>query len=57
MNMFTMGNYYVWYCDWCDSTNQTQWSPIKRHDLTCSACQRPRTDGDAEMYGLLPRTA
>jgi hypothetical protein len=57
MNSFTMGEYYVWYCDWCDTTNQTHWSRIDRNDLFCAACHHPRSDSDVEELGLLRRAA
>lgn len=38
MKIMPMGDYYVWHCDWCDSTNYTLWKRIKKHALSCSAC-------------------
>ena len=40
MNMYVMGDYYVWHCDWCDSTNHTLWSRLNPDGLTCAACHR-----------------
>jgi hypothetical protein len=48
MNMIPMGEYYVWFCERCDSTNQTHWSRTHRHDLTCAACHAPQSRPDAE---------
>ncbi len=39
MNLMPMGDYYVWHCDWCDSTNQTIWTRFE-NVIHCSACQR-----------------
>ncbi len=52
-----LGEYYVWYCDWCDSTNQVHWSSLNRNEPVCAACRRPRSDADVEMYGLRSRAA
>lgn len=38
MKIFPMGDYYVWYCDWCDSRNQTLWARIDLGVVTCAAC-------------------
>lgn len=38
MNIMPMGDYYVWHCDWCDSTNHTIWTRLEKSGLTCSAC-------------------
>lgn len=38
MNIMPMGDYYVWHCDWCDSTNHTIWTRLERSGFTCSAC-------------------
>lgn len=57
MNIMPMGDYFVWYCDWCDSTNHFHWSRLNREELTCAACSRPRSDGDTELHGLLPCAA
>lgn len=38
MNMIPMGEYYLWHCDWCDSTNYTLWSRLDADGLACAAC-------------------
>lgn len=38
MKIMPMGDYYVWHCDWCDSTNYTIWTRLEREGLACSAC-------------------
>ena len=49
MKMIPMGEYYVWFCNWCDSTNQVHWSKQDRPDLTCAAChQEPNGTSAAE---------
>ena len=32
------GNYYVWHCEWCDSTNYTVWTRMATEGLVCGAC-------------------
>ena len=38
MKLIPMGEYYVWHCDWCDSTNHTLWSRLESDGLACAAC-------------------
>lgn len=38
-----MGDYYVWHCDWCDSTNYTLWARMEREGLACTACHQHNT--------------
>ena len=40
MKMMPMGDYYVWHCDWCDSTNYTIWTRMEREGFTCAACHQ-----------------
>lgn len=40
MKIMPMGDYYVWHCDWCDSTNYTVWTRIEKEGFTCAACQQ-----------------
>ena len=47
MNMIPMGEYYIWFCERCDSTNQTHWSRTNRHDLSCAACHALRHTDEA----------
>ena len=48
-----LGDFYVWYCDWCDSTNSTLWTRLESASVCCAACQQKydlASDGQ-----LLPR--
>jgi len=38
MKIMPMGDYYVWHCDWCDSTNYTIWTRMEEQGFTCAAC-------------------
>jgi hypothetical protein len=38
MKIMPMGDYYVWHCDWCDSTNYTIWTRIDGKKIACAAC-------------------
>lgn len=40
MNLMPNGDYYSWYCDWCDSKNLTLWTKLDKGEFCCSACQR-----------------
>jgi hypothetical protein len=40
MKIMPTGDYYVWYCDWCDSKNLTLWTRIEKGDVQCGACHR-----------------
>jgi hypothetical protein len=40
MDLMLKGDYYVWVCDWCDSTNQTIWTRFEKKEIHCTACQR-----------------
>lgn len=41
MNLMPMGDYYLWYCEWCDSSNRTIWTRFETNNVHCSFCQRP----------------
>jgi hypothetical protein len=41
MKLIPMGDYYVWYCDWCDSRNQTLWTRMEKGKAVCGACHSP----------------
>ena len=43
MNVMPKGDYYVWYCDWCDSRNLTIWTKVDNDVFCCNACQRANT--------------
>jgi hypothetical protein len=40
MKVILKGDYYSWYCEWCDSRNLTLWVKIDSGKFCCSACQR-----------------
>ena len=40
MKTMAMGEFYVWYCEWCDSRNMTLWTRIDRKEVACACCQR-----------------
>jgi hypothetical protein len=41
MKLIPQGDYYVWYCDWCDSRNHTLWTRIEKEKVICGACYTP----------------
>lgn len=38
MNIYPVGDYYAWYCGWCDTKNLTLWMKIEEGEVTCGAC-------------------
>ena len=40
MKIMPLGDYYVWYCEWCDSKNLTLWTRLEKNDVLCGACHR-----------------
>lgn len=50
MKIMPMGDYYVWHCDWCDSTNYTIWTRIEREGVACAACHQ-------QLSGFTERSA
>lgn len=40
MKLMLMGDYYVWYCEWCDSRNLTLWMRIDAGKVSCGCCHR-----------------
>jgi|MudIll2142460700_1097286.scaffolds.fasta_scaffold1203279_2 hypothetical protein len=40
MKIMPMGDYYLWYCEWCDSRNMTLWTRVMENRVQCSACHR-----------------
>jgi hypothetical protein len=40
MQLMPQGDYYVWYCEWCDTRNMTLWVKIEKNQLCCAACQK-----------------
>jgi hypothetical protein len=51
MKIMPMGDYYVWHCDWCDSTNYTLWARIDGEKITCAACHH-KFSGFADPAGI-----
>lgn len=41
MKLIPQGDYYVWYCDWCDSRNHTLWTRVEIEKVTCEVCYTP----------------
>jgi hypothetical protein len=64
MQLMPHGDYYVWYCEWCDTRNQTVWTRIEKNQLCCSACHKmfpaypeaaaTRTGGPQHSFRLIP---
>lgn len=40
MKLMPVGDYYVWHCDWCDSTNYTIWMQMEADGIACAACHK-----------------
>ncbi len=40
MRLIPIGDYYEWYCDWCDSKNLTLWTKFERGEVICGACHK-----------------
>ena len=40
MRIMPTGDYYVWYCDWCDTKNLTLWTRVEKDEVLCGACHR-----------------
>lgn len=40
MKTMTMGDYYVWYCEWCDSRNLTPWTRTVGGKVCCGGCHK-----------------
>ncbi|MGA7826970.1 MAG: hypothetical protein WCA04_04895 [Geobacteraceae bacterium] len=38
MKLMPIGDYYAWYCEWCDSRNLTLWTRFEKGQVTCGAC-------------------
>jgi len=38
MKIMPSGDYYIWYCDWCDSRNLTLWTRIEKGEVVCACC-------------------
>jgi hypothetical protein len=40
MRLMPTGDYYEWYCDWCDSKNLTLWTRFEKGEVVCGACHK-----------------
>ncbi len=40
MKLMPMGDYYIWFCEWCDSRNLTLWTRFEKGDVYCGACHK-----------------
>jgi len=38
MKLMPMGDYYAWFCEWCDSSNLTLWTRIEKGQVCCGVC-------------------
>lgn len=43
MNLIPMGDYYIVYCEWCDSSNKVLWTRMDAGNAYCGACHHPLT--------------
>ena len=41
MKLIPQGDYYVWFCDWCDSRNLTLWTRVEKGKVVCGVCFTP----------------
>jgi len=41
MKLIPLGDYYIWYCDWCDSRNSTLWTRVEKGKVVCGVCYTP----------------
>lgn len=54
MELMPQGDYYLWYCEWCDTRNRTLKSKAEAEQLCCAACQKKATSSgepDLQMIG------
>ncbi len=49
MKLILQGDYYVWYCEWCDSRNLTLWTRMDAENVACGACHTPFTVSDESV--------
>ena len=40
MKLMPHGDYYVWYCEWCETRNLTLWTRVMKNQLCCAACKK-----------------
>lgn len=48
------GNFYVWHCAWCDSTNYTVWTRMAIDGLACGACHHQEVAASGESPVFMP---
>lgn len=51
MRIVPVGDYYVWYCEWCDSRNRTMWARMEEERVVCGVCHK------AFKYSAIPDAA
>ena len=51
MKLMPQGDFYLWYCDWCDTRNRTIWTRVEQNELCCAACHKkfPAYDEPARL--------
>jgi len=56
MKIMPVGDYYVWHCDWCDSTNYTLWIRMELEGLACAACHKQFSEftESSSLFSPLP---
>lgn len=54
MNIMPLGDYYAWYCDWCDTRNLTLQQKFTADTVTCGACHKhfDTTAREGEHFAL-----
>ncbi|GFO53645.1 hypothetical protein GMSM_06520 [Geomonas sp. Red276] len=40
MKTMAMSDFYVWYCEWCDSRNLTPWKTTAAGQVCCGGCHK-----------------
>ena len=40
MKALSMGDYYVWFCEWCDSRNLIPWTSTSTGKVCCGGCHK-----------------
>ena len=40
MQLMPLGDYYEWYCEWCDSRNLTLWTRVEEEKICCAVCYK-----------------
>lgn len=53
MKLIPADDYYLWFCEWCDSQNRTLWTRMDAHHLTCGACSRQVAVNNAPSFPTL----